>query len=91
MLNGEAMGLSKSTVRHTLRLMLLSLCLFLSAQAQANEQLIRQVLEPKLKGSKIEGIQPAPMAGLFEVRFRSATSRRLGALIYMLRRIRLSK
>ena len=61
-----------SIVRHTLRVMLLSLCMFLSAQAQANEQLIRQVLEPKLKGSKIEGIQPAPMAGLFEVRFRSA-------------------
>jgi thiol:disulfide interchange protein DsbC len=33
---------------------------------------IRRVLEPKLGGARIEGIQPAPVPGLFEVRFRSA-------------------
>jgi thiol:disulfide interchange protein DsbC len=37
----------------------------------ANEALIRKVLEPKL-GGKIEGIQPGPIPGLFEVRFRNA-------------------
>jgi thiol:disulfide interchange protein DsbC len=36
----------------------------------ANEAQIRKVLEPKLNGAKIEGIQPAPIPGLFEVRFR---------------------
>ena len=39
--------------------------------ALANEAQIRQVLEPKLGGAKIEGIQPAPISGLWEVRFRS--------------------
>jgi thiol:disulfide interchange protein DsbC len=37
----------------------------------ANEAKIRKAVEPKLSpGSKIEGIQPAPVAGLFEVRIR---------------------
>ncbi len=40
--------------------------------AQANESLIRQVIEPKLGGAKIEGVQPAPVTGLFEVRFRTS-------------------
>ena len=40
--------------------------------ALANEQLIRQVVEPKLNGAKIESVQPAPIAGLFEVRFRNS-------------------
>jgi thiol:disulfide interchange protein DsbC len=43
----------------------------LACFAQANEQLIRQTVEAKLNGAKIEGIQPAPVPGLFEVRFRS--------------------
>jgi ubiquinone biosynthesis UbiH/UbiF/VisC/COQ6 family hydroxylase len=37
----------------------------------ANEAQIRRVLEPKLGGAKIEGIQPAPISGLWEVHFRS--------------------
>jgi thiol:disulfide interchange protein DsbC len=40
--------------------------------ATANEAEIRRVLEPKLGGARIEGIQPAPVPGLYEVRFRSA-------------------
>ena len=38
--------------------------------AQANEAAIRKALTPKLGGAKIEGVQPAPMAGLWEVRVR---------------------
>jgi len=38
----------------------------------ADEAQIRKVLEAKLGGAKIEGIQPGPIPGLFEVRFRSA-------------------
>jgi thiol:disulfide interchange protein DsbC len=38
----------------------------------ANEAQIRKVLEPKLGGAKIEGIQPGPIPGLFEVRFRGS-------------------
>ena len=37
-----------------------------------NEAVIRRVLESKLGGVKVEGIQPAPIPGLFEVRYRSA-------------------
>ena len=37
----------------------------------ANEAQIRTALEPKLRGAKIEGVQPAPVAGLWEVRFRT--------------------
>src|SRR5574341_2193508 len=44
--------------------------LFFAASALADEAQIRRVLEPKLGGGKIEGIQPAPLAGLYEVRFR---------------------
>jgi 2-octaprenylphenol hydroxylase len=36
----------------------------------ANEAQIRKALEPKLGGRKIEGVQPAPVPGLWEVRFR---------------------
>jgi thiol:disulfide interchange protein DsbC len=39
--------------------------------AAANEAAIRKALEGKLEGSRIEGIQPAPVAGLWEVRYRS--------------------
>ena len=45
---------------------------FAAAAAQANEQLIRQIIEPKLNGPKIEGVQPSPIPGLFEVRFRNS-------------------
>jgi len=40
--------------------------------ALADEATIRQVVESKLGGVKIEGVQPTPMPGLYEVRFRSS-------------------
>ena len=50
---------------------LFTLVLLLCATpASANEAQIRKVLEPKLGGAKIEGVQPGPIPGLFEVRFR---------------------
>jgi thiol:disulfide interchange protein DsbC len=39
--------------------------------AAANEALIRQVMESKLAGGKVEGVQPTAVPGLFEVRFRT--------------------
>ncbi|HEU4922459.1 MAG TPA: disulfide isomerase DsbC N-terminal domain-containing protein, partial [Burkholderiales bacterium] len=41
------------------------------ASAEANEAQIRKALEPKLAGAKIEGVQPAPVSGLWEVRVRT--------------------
>jgi thiol:disulfide interchange protein DsbC len=38
----------------------------------ANEAQIRKALEPKLGDGKIEGVQPGPIAGLFEVRIRDS-------------------
>ena len=49
------------------------MCFFgvlLALPALANEAQIRKALEPKLRGAKIEGVQAAPVAGLWEVRFR---------------------
>jgi thiol:disulfide interchange protein DsbC len=40
--------------------------------ASADEALIRKALEPKLDGARIEGVEPAPVPGLYEVRYRSA-------------------
>jgi thiol:disulfide interchange protein DsbC len=51
-------------------LAVLSPVLFAGAAA-ADEAKIRRALEPKLGGARIEGVQPAPVPGLFEVRFRS--------------------
>ena len=48
----------------------LVLVLLAAGAAQANEAAIRKALTPKLGGAKIEGVQPAPMAGLWEVRVR---------------------
>ena len=48
----------------------LVLSLFAALPALANEALIRKVLEPKLGGAKIEGVERGPM-GLWEVRFRN--------------------
>ena len=45
---------------------------FFAAAALANEAQIRKALEPKLGGGKIEGVQPAPVAGLWEVRVRTS-------------------
>jgi len=44
----------------------------LASIASADEAQIRKVLEPKLGGAQIEGIQPAPVPGLYEVRYRSS-------------------
>jgi thiol:disulfide interchange protein DsbC len=49
------------------------LLLLSAAHATANEAAIRKALEAKLGAAKIEGIQPAPIAGLFEVRVRTAS------------------
>ena len=46
--------------------------LVVASSVYANEAQIRKALESKLGGAKIEGIQPGPIPGLFEVRFRSA-------------------
>lgn len=55
-----------------------TLVLFLCAtSASANEAQIRKALEPKLGGAKIDGVQPAPIAGLWEVRFRTERGLRL--------------
>jgi thiol:disulfide interchange protein DsbC len=43
-----------------------------AACASANEAQIRKALEPKLGDVVIEGIAPAPVAGLWEVRLRTA-------------------
>ena len=43
-----------------------------AAGALADDAKIRKSIEPKLGGARIEGIQAAPVPGLFEVRFRSA-------------------
>ena len=47
------------------------LAILLAAPVLADEAKIRKALEPKLGGAKIEGVQPAPVAGLWEVRFRT--------------------
>jgi thiol:disulfide interchange protein DsbC len=54
-----------------LRIAAALLVLALAGSAFANEAQIRRALEPKLGGAKIEGVQPGPVPGLFEVRFRS--------------------
>jgi len=59
-----------------LRAAALVLCL-LPAFAIADDAAIRRALESRLNGVKIEGIQPAPVAGLFEVRFKSAEGMRI--------------
>lgn len=55
---------------------ILSTLLLLPA-ARADEAQIRRVLEGKLGGARVEGIQPAPFAGLFEVRFRTQEGARV--------------
>jgi thiol:disulfide interchange protein DsbC len=48
---------------------LLALLVFGTLQARAGEAEIRQVLKVKFPNIRIDGVQPAPLAGLFEVRF----------------------
>ena len=52
------------------RILLLVLAL-LTLPALAGEAEIRQALKSKFPSIKIDGIQPAPMPGLFEVRFQT--------------------
>lgn len=52
------------------RMLILLLLVALASPVLANEAVIRKVVEAKLGGTKVDGIQPGPM-GLFEVRFRS--------------------
>ncbi|HLS86624.1 MAG TPA: DsbC family protein [Burkholderiales bacterium] len=54
-----------------LRHVIFCLAFLIALPAAANEALIRQNLEPRLGGARIEGIEPAPVGGLFEVRFRT--------------------
>jgi thiol:disulfide interchange protein DsbC len=54
-----------------LRTVAVALSLFCTL-ASADEAAIRRVMEGKLGGARIEGIQPAPIPGLYEVRYRSA-------------------
>ena len=44
----------------------------LAFSALADEAQIRRAIESKLGGGRIEGIQPAPVSGLWEVRFRTS-------------------
>ena len=51
------------------------LCVFLALlalPALAGEAEIRQVLKAKFPNVKVDGVQPAPLAGLYEVRFQTA-------------------
>ncbi len=52
-----------------LRLLLLSTLVYATGAA-ANEAAIRKALEPRLGAARIEGVAPAPVAGLWEVRLR---------------------
>jgi thiol:disulfide interchange protein DsbC len=52
------------------------LCL-MPVWALADEAAIRKAIEPKLGGVRIDGVQPAPIAGLWEVRFRTAEGLRI--------------
>ena len=55
---------------NTNRGLLLAALLALPLAASADEATIRRALEPRL-GVKIDGVQPGPVPGLFEVRFRT--------------------
>ena len=52
------------------RLLLLIAAVALSSAALADEAELRRALEPKL-GVQIDGIEPGPVPGLYEVRYRS--------------------
>jgi thiol:disulfide interchange protein DsbC len=60
-----------------MRVFLLIGCFFAAGFAHGNEAQIRKALEPKLGGAKIEGVQPAPVAGLWEVRVRTERGLRI--------------
>ena len=52
------------------RFCLPALLLLLALPALAQEQKIREALEPKL-GVKVEGVQPSPLPGIYEVRLQT--------------------
>ena len=52
------------------RFWLPALLLLLALPALAQEQKIREALEPKL-GVKVEGVQPSPLPGIYEVRLQT--------------------
>jgi thiol:disulfide interchange protein DsbC len=57
---------------------LVTLALVLSATSVlANEAAIRKALEAKLSSAKIEGVQPGPIPGLWEVRLRTSEGMRV--------------
>lgn len=56
-------------------LLLAAICAVLPAQA--DEAAIRQVIEAKLGGVKVEGVQATPVPGIFEVRFRGSDGPRI--------------
>jgi len=58
------------------RFLVAALLLVLAGSALADEAEIRRVVEAKLGGAKVEGIQRGPL-GLYEVRFRSPSGVRL--------------
>ena len=49
---------------------LLALLLLAALPARAQEQKIREALEPRL-GVKVEGVQPSPLPGIYEVRLQT--------------------
>jgi thiol:disulfide interchange protein DsbC len=53
------------------RLLAAALLLASACGALADEAKIRRMIESKLGGVKVEGVQPAPLPGFFEVRFTS--------------------
>ena len=52
-------------------LLLLVLLGAATTASAADETFIRRVIEAKLNGARVDGIQPAPMPGWYEVRFRT--------------------
>lgn len=56
---------------------LLMLVASITLPALADEAQIRQAIEAKLGGGRVDGVQPAPVAGIFEVRFQSADGPRI--------------
>ena len=55
-----------------MRMFLVAVATLFSLAALAGEAEIRQVLKAKFPNVRVEGVQPAPMPGLFEVRFQSS-------------------
>lgn len=55
----------------TIRMFLAACLLAALPAARADEARIRQSIEAKLGGAKVEGVLPTPVGGIFEVRFQS--------------------